>query len=312
MAAQNFSVSSIGTANLGPVVAAATGPTTFRASASTGTVTRLSGNGLRSGTAPVRSLVTISCANQPSCNTDEAAVTVALTGTPTGRAGALQNFTVSTSAATATITLAPGTGSSISFRIGPVGRNGSKTFWLGYDLPINGDNGAGASGAASSSFVVTVSRLNGSRPISLSGSVNATVLRSLTLSKTQDLSFGRVSAPKTGAGTITLAPATDAVTVSGIGVASLSAPLPRAAAFTVSGEGGQSVSLSVPSTVTLTGPDGSLTVTTIPTHNGAQVLSGSLGAAGTIPLKVGGSLPLSSSTTTGTYTGTLSVTVQYN
>lgn len=310
--AQTFTVSSIGAANLGNVAAAASGQTIFRAAAASGIVTKLSGNGVRLGSGTVRSLVTVACGDQGACSTANALVTITTIGSPTGRAAALQTFTVSTSGATATIVLAPGTGSSITFRIGPVGRNSSKTFWAGYDLPINGDNAAGATGNAASSFVVTASRTDGTRANSLSDAVAANVFRSLTIAKTADLNFGRISAPRSGTGTVSLASANGAVTVSGTGVSALSAVTPGAAAFTIAGEGGQSLSVSVPTTFVITGTGGSITVTTSPSHSGVQTLSGAIGAAGTIPLKIGGSFNLSTSTGLGTYTGSLSVTVQYN
>ncbi len=310
--AQTFTVSSIGAANLGNVAAASSGQSIFRAAASSGTVTKLSGNGVRLGSSSVRSLVTIACGNQTACNTANALVTITTTGSPTGRAAALQNFTVSTSGATATIVLAPGTGSSISFRIGPVGRNSSKTFWVGYDLPINGDNTAGSTGSATSGLVVTVSRTNSSFPNSRAGSVGASVFRAISITNTASLAFGRVTLPRSGLATVSLVPATELVTVTGTGIIAFASPTPTAAAFSVSGEGAQAITVSVPGSFTLTGPAGTLTVTTIPSVSGTQVLSGTLGAAGALTVKVGGSFGLSTSTASGTYTGTISVTVQYN
>jgi hypothetical protein len=62
----------------------------------------------------------------------------------------------------------------------------------------------------------------------------------------------------------------------------------------------------------MAGTSGSITVLTNPTINGAQVLSGTLGTAGSLPLKVGGSFSLSASTPAQSYSGVISVTVQYN
>lgn len=310
--AQTFTVTSIGTGNIGNIVAAPTGLSTFRASAATGTVTKLSGNAVRLSSTSVRSLVTVACGNQTACSSSNARLTVTVTGTPTGRAAALQNFTVSTSGATATIVVAPGTGSSITFRIGPVGRNASKTFWLGYDLPINGDNSAGSTGAATSNLVVTISRTNSGSPNSLAGSATAQVFRGIALTRNANLAFGRIVLPRSGSGTVSLAPATGAVTVTGNGTAALGTPAPVAASFAVSGEGGQSVSISVPTTFTMTGGTNSITVTTIPSLSGVQVLSGALGAAGSLSFDVGGSFPLTSGTASQVYSGTFSVTVAYN
>lgn len=310
--AQTFTVTSIGTGNYGNIVAAPTGLSTFRASAATGTVTKLSGNAVRLSSTSVRSLVTVACGNQGTCNTRDARLTVTVTGAPTGRATALQNFTVSTSGATATITQTPGTGSSITFRIGPVGRNSSKTFWIGYDLPINGNNSAGMTGTATSGLVVTISRTNGGSPNSRAGMATAQVFRGIALTRSANLAFGRIVLPRTGSGTVSLAPVTGAVTVAGNGTTALNTPAPAAASFAVSGEGGQSVSISVPTTFTMSSGASSITVTTNPTLNGVQVLSGSLGGAGSLNFNVGGSFPVTSTTPSQAYTGTFSVTVAYN
>lgn len=310
--AQTFTVSSIGAADFGNIVAAPTGLSTFRASAATGAVTKLSGNAVRLSSSSVRSLVTVACGNQNACNTANASVTVTVTGAPTGRATALQNFTVSVSGATATITQAPGTGSAITFRIGPVGRNSSKTFWIGYDLPINGNNSAAATGNASASMVVTISRTNGGGANSLTGAATASVFRGIAVTRGNNLAFGRIVLPRSGNGTVTLNPVTDSVSVTGTGTAALGSPATSAASFAVSGEGGQSVSISVPSTFTMTGSSGSLTVTTNPTLSGVQTLSGALGGAGSLSFDVGGSFPVTATTPSQVYTGTFSVTVAYN
>ena len=310
--AQTFTVTSIGTGNYGNIVAAPTGLSTFRASAATGAVTKLSGNAVRLSSTSVRSLVTVACGNQNACNTANASVTVTVTGSPTGRATALQNFTASTSGATAAIVVLPGTGSSITFRIGPVGRNSSKTFWIGYDLPINGNNSAGMTGTATANMVVTISRVSGAFPNSRSGSATAQVFRGIAITRGANLAFGRIVLPRTGSGTVSLAPASGAVTVAGNGTTALNTPAPAAASFAVSGEGGQSVSISVPTTFTMSSGASSITVTTNPTLNGVQVLSGSLGGAGSLNFNVGGSFPVTSTTPSQAYTGTFSVTVAYN
>ena len=310
--AQNFTVSAIGAADFGNIVAAPSGVSTFRASAATGAVTKLSGNAVRLSTGSVRSLVTVACGNQNACNSANASVTVTVTGSPTGRATALQNFTVSVAGATATITQTPGTGSAITFRIGPVGRNSSRTFWIGYDLPINGNNSAAATGNASANMVVTISRTNGGRANSRTGTVTARVFRGIAVMRGANLGFGRIVLPRSGNGTVTLDPVTETVSVSGNGTAALGSPAPSAASFAVSGEGGQSVSITVPSTFIMTGSSGSLTVTTNPTLSGVQTLSGALGGAGSLAFDVGGSFPVTASTPSQVYTGTFSVTVAYN
>jgi hypothetical protein len=311
--AQNFSVSSVSTADFGNVAAASTGQTILRASPATGAVTAVSGAGARISSGMVRSLVTIACAGPPACNSNNALVTISTTGTPTNRAAVLQRFDISVSGATGTLATTPTAGVPISFQLGPIGRNSSKTFWLGFDMPINGDTSAGGTGLSQAQFTITVSQTNGSRSSSLTGIVQANVFRALAIAKTADLAFGKIIIPSSGSGTVTLAQTTGAVTVTGAGTYAFASPAPAAAAFTITGEGGQAVSLFVPSTITMSGPSSSsITVTTTPSISGAQTLSNGLGAGGSLPLRVGGSFGVMSSTQTGTYSGTFTVTVQYN
>lgn len=309
--AQNYTVSSVTTADFGNIVSAASGATVYRAAASSGSVTKVSGSGARLSTASVRSLVTVSCSGGGNaCNTANVQLQITTTGTPTGRALSLQNFTVSTSGATATITVAPGTGNTISFRLGPIGRNSSKTFWVGFDYHEAGNGSSGATGTANAAFTVTASRISGSGSSTLAGTATARVLRPISITATRDLAFGRVVLPRTGSGTLGLS-AAGVLSVTGNGTTALTSTR-TTAAFTVSGEGGQSVTVSVPATVSLTGPGGTITVNTLSSGAGAQVLGGALGSSGTLGVTVGGTVPLTSTTASGTYTGTLSVTVQYN
>jgi hypothetical protein len=105
---------------------------------------------------------------------------------------------------------------------------------------------------------------------------------------------------------------TGARTVTGTGAIGLSSPTPTRATYTVSGEGGQVFSITVPTSFQMTGPGTPLTVSLTPTASGSQTLSSALGSAGTFPFGVGGSFPISSTTTTGAYSGSYSITVQYN
>ena len=102
------------------------------------------------------------------------------------------------------------------------------------------------------------------------------------------------------------------VTVTGTGIAKLNGITPTAAQFGVTGEGGQAVTVSVPATITMAGSGPNITVTTSATGSGVQTLSGALGAAGTLTVRVGGSFPLTSTTASGSYSGTFTVTVAYN
>jgi hypothetical protein len=309
--AQTYTVDSVTTVSLGNVGAAASGTTTFTVNPATGVITTASGSGGLVGAPTGRSLVTVSCsAGSGNCNSN-VVITIASTGTPTGRAAALQNFTVSTSGATANITTAPGTGNPITFTIQNVPNNNSRTFYVGFNFPINS---TGTTGSASSSFSVTASKSGGGGTNgSNTGSATANVFRAISISKTADLAFGKIIRPSTGAGTVSLS-AAGVRTVTGTGALAFASPAPTRATFTVGGEGGQAVTVTIPTTFTMTSGANTLTVTTASTGGGAQTLSSTLGNAGSNPtaIAVGGSFPMSSATPTGAYTGTFTVTVQYN
>lgn len=312
LAAQTYSVTSVSTTDVGNVAAAASGNTVFTVAPSSGTVTRISGNGARLSAGATRSLITISCGNQGPCATDNPLITITQTGAPTGRANSLTNFTLSVSGATAMILTPPGTGNSITATLGPIGRNLSKTIYVGMDTAYSGDNSGAATGAANASFSVTVTNNNGNRAVSSSGMVTASVFRTLTITNGTPLAFGRVSRPRTGTGTVSLAPGTASVAVTGDGVAATSIPAPTSATLTANGEGGQALTITVPSSFTMFNGVSSLAVTTNAVNSGAQTLSGTLGSAGQKTVTIGGSFPLTSTTALGSYIGSMTVTFQYN
>ncbi|ATQ43875.1 DUF4402 domain-containing protein [Caulobacter mirabilis] len=149
---------------------------------------------------------------------------------------------------------------------------------------------------------------------STTGSGSITVIRPLTLTKNADLRFGTVVRPSTGSGTVTVS-AAGARSVTGGVVGLASGDTPAAAQFTIDGEGGQSISVTIPATFSIAnGPD-NLTVTTSNNLVGSassQTLSNALGAAGSLVFRVGGSVPIDSTTATGLYTGNFTVSATYN
>lgn len=307
--AQTYVVNSISDANLGDVVSAASGSSSLRAASSSGAVTVQSGSAVRISTNGANAMVTFTCTGSNACSSTNPYVTLALAGTPTGRLGYIT--TVNLTNGTATMTSAFSAGSYVVINFNPIPRDSARTFYIGYDVPVAGNDSASATGNAISSYLITASRPSGAGSSSLVGNIRAKVIRPIDITKTADLQFGGVTRPSTGSGSITLTPA-GVASVTGNNVRRMASPSPTAAAFTVTGEGGQAVTVSVPSTFTLSGSAGSVTATTSSTGSGAQVLSGSIGSAGTVQVKVGGTIPLSSSTAVGTYSGTLTVTVQYN
>jgi hypothetical protein len=307
--AQTVSSITASSPNIGNVVSAPTGTTVFQVEESSGAVSIISGNGARLSTGVSRPLVTIACSTN-TCNNKVLSVRVGSIGSPTRRALALTNFTVS--AGTATISNVSGT-NPVSFNIAAMSSGQTRTFYVGADFPIAGNDSAAATGSATSGFYVYVA-VSGTTPTagSTSGLAVANVFRPIALSASTALAFGKIVRPSTGSGTVSVNNATGARTVTGTGTLGLSSPTPSRASYTVSGEGGQVFTLSVPANFQMTGPGPALTVTLTPTASGSQTLSSAAGSAGTLSFGVGGSFPISSTTTTGAYSGSYTITVQYN
>ena len=132
----------------------------------------------------------------------------------------------------------------------------------------------------------------------------ATIIQPISLAVASSLSFGTVVRPSSGSGTVVISNTGGAVV--------LASSSPSYPTYTVGGEGGQAYTVTFPGTMTLTGPSAS-TITVSLTHSAfAANLSGALGSAGTATFTAGGTLPITSTTTTGAYTGSYSVTVTYN
>lgn len=305
--AQSLSVASVGDLPLGNVTSASLGTTTFTISASTGLVAR-SGGGSRLGSGSARSLVTIACESDGSCATSNVAVTISAVGGLTGRAGALGNFTIS--ALTAQILTGPSGTDTLSFTMGPIGNNDTKTFYVGADFPILGDDSAAGTGPALNSFQVSVQFAPSGTPTAQMGSGTATVFRPITLTGNTDLAFGTISCPRSGAGSVAIDAATGERTLTGDGIIGIGAS-PHRATYTVTGEGGQTFSVTVPPSFVMTGPGDTITVAVTTTASGTQTLDGTLGSGGSASFGVGGSFSLPTNKAGGTYSGTFVVSVAY-
>ena len=146
------------------------------------------------------------------------------------------------------------------------------------------------------------------------GSVQATANSSVTvlsptaLTKTQDMTFGQVVRPSNAsANTVTL-DANDTVTLSGAGNGSTLASTTTSAKFNLTAPGGTTYTTTQTLTFTQTGL----------TNIGAASPVATTGTLGTVPvagvqeLRYGGQFDITSATPAQAYTGTLSVTVNYN
>jgi hypothetical protein len=294
--------------DIGTVTSGTVGDTLFRIDPNSGGVTVLSGSGLRSGAGTTRAMVTIACqAVAPGDCTKTVNVRLGVAGSPTKRARSLVRIVFALG--TATLAGSPGAPGAPTFTIGAIGPNASKTFWIGADLGVAGDDSGLATGDAESDFFVFAAESPGTPTTGDIGRAQVRVIRSLAIAKTSDMIFGKVIKPGVGAGTVSLDPVTGARTVTG--GTGVDTPIPTRAAFNVTGEGGQAFSIAVPASFQMNGPQ-TLTVTTTSSAGASAVLSSTLGSMGSFTLGVGGSLPITSSMLTGDYSGMFTVTVAYN
>ncbi len=303
-------IQSITALALGNVSSAASGNTIFTVTPSTGAVTK-TGNGARiTTTVPVRATVTIRCTGSTAvCNAGTINVRVGNGGAGTGRALTVTNLTAASG--TATLVAAPTPGDPITFQISPIPRNSNRTFYVGGDITITGDDGGGTTGAATIPINVRVA-IAPATPATpgTTSNATATVYRSLSVTKTSDLGFGKIVKPTSSTNTYTINAGTGALTRTGTGNAVQVGAATRST-FSLTGEAGRVVSvvLSPATTLVLTRSGGAqtLNVTLSRSPTGTITLTGGVGT-----LNIGGALTVGTTTTTGDYSGTLNVTFNYN
>lgn len=137
---------------------------------------------------------------------------------------------------------------------------------------------------------------------SVQSTITATILTPITISKQSDLAFGEVYPDGTLTGTVTI-DFSGGRTFSG-GVAAGSVP-GAAGAFTVTGEVGSTYALTIPATVTLVGPGPDMSVSL------SDNASGNL-SLGSDTFQLGGVLYVDANQTSGAYSASFTVTVNYN
>jgi hypothetical protein len=138
--------------------------------------------------------------------------------------------------------------------------------------------------------------------------VSVTILAPVSLEATQALAFGSVTKPSGAAGNTVNLDTSGAVTITGGGDSTHPASPTTAAKFDLVGPAGTTYSTS--QSLSFDQPGLSRAVATSPSA-GAGTL-GVIPAAGVQELRFGGAFDLSAATPTGAYTGSLSVTVNYN
>ncbi len=308
--AETYTVATVTSPAFGTVASATTGVTNF-AMTTAGVVSVASGSGAKVTGANTASTVTVSCVNNGvqgtgNCNAGGVAplIKIGATGTNTGRGNNPINFTVANGTGTVGTVTTNGDGS-IQFTMGNFGGQVSKTFLLGMTLPINGNDGAGSTGAATGQFYVRANKNPNAPTTGVNQTANATVRRSLVVTKNSDLAFGTMLVP-TGTGAVIISTA-GVRSTSGTAPTLITGPAFSAASYTITGESGTTFSITVPASFTMTNGTTTLTVTTTASSTGTQTLTG-----GTFALSVGGSVAVAATNTRGAYTGSFTVTLTYN
>ncbi len=144
------------------------------------------------------------------------------------------------------------------------------------------------------------------RAASATANSTVTILAPVTITKTADLVFGTV-APAATAGTVTMSPA-DAR--SATGAVDLSQTVAgNAAKFNMTGNANSTFSITLPSSTSLTGPGAAMTLNAFTSTPSA---TGTFNSSGSATLAVGGTLAIGANQVAGSYTGSFSVTVDYN
>ncbi len=139
----------------------------------------------------------------------------------------------------------------------------------------------------------------------------ATIIQAISVSAATNLGFGTIVKPSSGTSTIVVSTAGSRSFAGGGNAVAANTGGVSAASFVVKGEGGSAVSMTVPLTFSMTAGTNTLVVTTTSTTTAGN-LSGGIGAVGSFTVGVGGSFPLATNTASGSYSGNLVVTAQYN
>lgn len=321
--AQNFTVSITNVPALQEIVTGATSTTFTVSNAGAVSVSPTSANAavrVKSGSVTAPSL-TVTCARQGSgssrdCRGSSLRVRVTEgTASGGGNIGAITCATGQEQPNGVSYSCSTGGTGGTAYRefVYTYGSSASSSGWtstirLGVTLVVPGNATRGAT-----SVPAVCTRVSGANDSFSTGGcstlVTAKLLRAITVSKTSDLRFGTLLR---GTGGVELSPA-GSRTATGTAAFVPGSPA-SAAGFDITGEGGQAIGVTVPATFTLSSGKNTVTVTTsddLPGGTSAQTLGRSIGSDATLSVRVGGSLPLTASTPSGTYTGSFTVTASY-
>lgn len=161
---------------------------------------------------------------------------------------------------------------------------------------------------AIATFVLTAAALDNVANKTVSVTGKARIITPITLANSQALDFGVIARGSTDATIIVFASDAPGTNVATGDAVILSSAAQTAAKFTVGGESGKTYAITIPSTTqTIISGANSLNITNFTCSNGA------VGTIGTNDIfYVGGTLSVPAVAIAASYTGTFSVTVNYN
>jgi spore coat protein U-like protein len=143
---------------------------------------------------------------------------------------------------------------------------------------------------------------------SSTSTATATVVAPIAISQTAALNFGRFSTPAGGsAGTVTIQASAAGTRSSTGGTVLVTSVAGNSGVYAVTGEGALTYAITNPTATTLTGDGAAMAVTFTTSPSGTGALT-----AGAQTLYVGGTLTVGAVQTAGAYTGSYTVTVEYN
>ncbi|MBL8773196.1 MAG: DUF4402 domain-containing protein [Phenylobacterium sp.] len=152
-------------------------------------------------------------------------------------------------------------------------------------------------------------------PVSADATANATIVAPNQVSATRSLEFGSIARPtNSGATTVIVASAATGTATPSVSGSNGFVPTPgqaRAATFRLIGTNGQTYSITTNS-LSFTGASGNLTNIASETPVAASGTLNTLPSSGQDDLFIGGRFDITSTTALQTYTGTLSLTVNFN
>jgi hypothetical protein len=163
--------------------------------------------------------------------------------------------------------------------------------------------------AAATVLTLSANAAFASGSVSATATASVTILAPVTIQNTQGLDFGAVTKPaNAGVNTVTLDAASSNVTLSGSGDAARAAGSVSVAKFSLIGDAG--ITYSTTQTLSFAQPGlGRVSASAPIAGNGAL---GVIPAGGVQELRFGGAFEVSAATPVQSYTGALTVTVDYN